>query len=147
MKGGQDCHGPVQPHTLNCPQKCFRVPSCREAEINHLTVCVDSPPQIAPLAANSDIGLANILIDVDPAQIFFRSFGQFRSEFLNPAIYSRPISGDLAFLKQIHHILVVQRVARIPPHCAKDDATRKTGMLERRPTRHAQPQKHKTDRR
>lgn len=55
---GRSCHGPVQPHTLNpLVQRDFcgyRVPSCCEAEIDHLTFWVDSPPQVAPLAANPD---------------------------------------------------------------------------------------------
>lgn len=148
---GHNCHRPVQPHTLNrLVQKgfCgFRVPSCGEAEIDHLIVCVDSPPQVAPLAAHPDIGLINMPNDAGPAQILPRSFGQFRSEFLNPSIYRRPINGDLAFCEQIHHVLVGQRVAQIPTHRTKDDVTWKTVMLERGSTRHAQPQKPKSGRR
>ncbi|UOA16901.1 hypothetical protein DSM109990_03788 (plasmid) [Sulfitobacter dubius] len=131
-------------------QKSFsglRVPSCGEAKIDHLIVRVDSPPQVAPLAAHPHIGLINVPIDAGPTQKLLRSFGQFRSEFLNPAIYRRSINSDPALCEQIHHVLVGQWVAQLPPHRAKDDVARKTVMLERGSARHVQPQKPKTDRR
>lgn len=89
---GHDCHWTVQPHTLNCfIQKGFggsRVPSGGQAEIHHLTVCIDSPPKVAPLAADADVSLVHMPINAGAAQVFFCSLGQFRTEFLNPAEYS-----------------------------------------------------------
>lgn len=148
---GHNRHGRVQSHTLNrLVQKGFsglRVPSCSEAKIDHLTVRVDSPPQVSPPAAHPDIGLINMPIDTGPAQKFFRSFGQFRSEFLNPAIHRRPINSDPALCEQIHNVLVGQWIAQISLHRAKDDVARKTVMLEWGSARHAQPQKPKAGRR
>jgi hypothetical protein len=48
----------LQTYTLDSfVQKGFRIPTRGQAEIDHLAVCIDRPPQIALLAANPDVGL------------------------------------------------------------------------------------------
>lgn len=45
----------------------LRVPPRGEAEIDHLAVCIDGAPEVAPLAADADIGFINMPIDARPA--------------------------------------------------------------------------------
>ncbi|WP_187431974.1 hypothetical protein ROLI_045520 (plasmid) [Roseobacter fucihabitans] len=85
-------------------------------------------------------------IDTGSAQVFFLSFGQFRSELLNPAVNRESIHTDITLSQQIHNVLIRQRIPQILPHSTKDDLTRKTVMLERRFAWHAEPQKPKRGR-
>jgi len=60
-----------------------------QAEVYHLTVCIDSPPQIASFAADTDVGLIDMPVDAGPAQMFLGSLGQFGAELLDPSIHGR----------------------------------------------------------
>ncbi len=63
---GADRRGSVQAHALNCVlQKSLcrsGIAPRRQAKVNHLTVRIHRPPQIAPLAADADIGLVDMPI-------------------------------------------------------------------------------------
>lgn len=128
-----DSHGSMQSHALNCRVEkglgSFRIPPCGEAEIDHLTVCMDRPPQVTPLASNADVSLISMPVDAGPAQMLLGSFGQFWAELLNPAIHGRPINTDHPLGQQIHNVLIGQRVTQIPPHRTKDELARKPVML------------------
>lgn len=62
-----DCYWALQSHTLNSfIQKGFggfRIPSGGQAEIHQLTVCSDSPPKVASLAADSYVSLVHLPIN------------------------------------------------------------------------------------
>lgn len=131
------CHNddrPMQAHPLNrLVQKglCrLRIPSCGKTEVDHLPVRIDGTPQVAPLAADADIGFIDMPVDAGSAQVFLGPFCDLRTKLLNPAIHGRPVNGDPALCEQVNDILIGQRVAQIPPYRAKDDLARKTVMLE-----------------
>jgi len=70
-------------------------------------------------------------IEARPAQVLFRSLGQFRPELLNPSIDARSVDCDAALGQKIDDILRGQGKPQVPAHSAKDDIARKTVMLER----------------
>lgn len=86
-----DRGGAMQAHTLyRLVQKGLSrlcIPSCGQAKIDHLTVCIDGTPQVSPLPADTDVGLIDMPIDAGAPQVLFCSFGQLRTELLNPALH------------------------------------------------------------
>lgn len=64
---------------------CFCIPPGGEAEIDHLTVCINGAPEIAPFATNPDVGFVNVSIDACATQMPLSALRQFRRELLDPA--------------------------------------------------------------
>lgn len=132
---GYNRYRSVQPHALDRPaQEGFGslcIPPRSQSEVHHLTICIDCPPQIPPLTANTDVGLVGVPIDAGSAQMFLRSLGQFRAEFLHPAVHGRPINRDVALRQKINDVLIGQRIAQVSTHGAKNESTREAMMFER----------------
>ena len=107
---GYNCHGPVQPHTLNrlvqIGLRGFRIAPCGQAKVDYLTVRINSPPQVAPFTADANVGLVHVPVDTGAEQMLFGPLGQFRAKFLNPTIDSSANNGDPSFHQQINHILI-----------------------------------------
>lgn len=85
----------MEPYTLNHfvkkgPSRLGISPRS-QAEVDHLTVCIDSPPQIAPFAADAGVGLIDMPVDTSPAQTFLGSLGQFRAKLLDSSINGRSV--------------------------------------------------------
>ncbi len=91
----------------------FRVPPCGQAKTNHLAIRIDRPPQVAPLAADTDIGFIHMPIDACAAQVFPGSLRQFRAKRLNPAIRCRSVDHHAARVQQIDNILGGERITQI----------------------------------
>lgn len=121
----------------------FRVPSCGEAKVDHLTIRIDGAPLVSQFAADPSVGFIHMPNKAGAVQMFLCSLGEFGYKLLNPPIHGRPIDSDPALCEQIDQVLVGQRVAQVPPHCAQNDITWKAIVFERRPARHYQPQKNK----
>jgi len=147
---GTDRDRPMQTDTLyRLVEKGLgrlRIPPRGEAEVDHLAVCVDGAPEVAPLAADADVGLIDMPVHAGPAQMLLGAPGQFWTELLDPAIHRRAINRDVALCQKIDDILIRQRLSQIPPHRTKNDVTRKAMVFERRSTCHEQPQKPKLGR-
>lgn len=113
--GSLVCHNndrTMEPHAFNrLVEKslgCPRVASCGKAEVDHLAIRIDSSPQIAPFAADSDIGFVDVPIDTGSAQMPLRALGQFRPKLDDPAVDRRPINSDLTLCEQIDDVLIGQ---------------------------------------
>ena len=48
---------------------CFCIPPGGEAEIDHLTVCINGAPEIAPFATDPNVGFVNVPIDACATQM------------------------------------------------------------------------------
>lgn len=142
-----DRHRPVEPHTLDrLVEKGFGslgIPPGRQTKVDQLTVRIYRSSEVAPLAADADVGFVHVPIDAGAVDMPLGALRQFRAEFLDPAIDRRSINRHAALGKQINDILVRQRIAKVPADRAKDDASREAVVLERGSTRHNQPQKPK----
>lgn len=77
-----------------------------EAKVNHLAICIDSTPQITPLATDADIGLVRMPVYARAAQVRLGPLGQFRAELLPPPIDSRWINRDAALTQQLDDVLI-----------------------------------------
>nr|WP_240910483.1 hypothetical protein [Pontibrevibacter nitratireducens] len=94
----------------------FRIPFGCQAEVDHLTVFINVPPQVTLLAANANVGFAYVPLDTCPAQMALCSFGDLMAKFGLPTIHGGPINTDPALCEQILHIMVGQKKPQIAPH-------------------------------
>jgi hypothetical protein len=76
---GGDRDWSMKPDTLN---RFVKKGLCRlyitmhgQREIDHLAVCIDSPPQVAPLTTDADVCLIHMLIYACAPQVLLRLFG------------------------------------------------------------------------
>jgi len=103
-----------------------RIASLREENIHHLSMLVDGPIEIAPGAADPDVGL----IDVPPPShwqaVVSGSVDEERSETPDPAVDSHMIDLDAALGEQLLEVAVGEVVAEIPAHGDGDEVGRKT---------------------
>jgi len=69
----------MQPYTLNSFVKkglCRLCITMRgQTEIDHLAVCIDSPPKIATLTTDADVCLTHMPNNACAPQVLLRSFG------------------------------------------------------------------------
>lgn len=63
----------------------FCIPPGGEAEIDHLTGCITSAPEIGPFATDPDVGFVYVPIDACATQVPLCALRQFRRELLDPA--------------------------------------------------------------
>ena len=103
----------------------LRVPSGGQPEIDHLTVGIHRTPEVAPFAADADVGFIHVPINAGPAQMQFCALCKVRARLLDPAINRRSINSHTALGQQIGDILVGQRIAQVPAR----RATRKGSCL------------------
>lgn len=73
-----DCDWPMQPDPLDglveeSPGRP-RVPSGGQSKIDHLTVRIDRPPEVAPFAFHADVSFVHVPIDACAAQVSLGSF-------------------------------------------------------------------------
>ena len=110
-----DRHRQVEPHTLNrLVEKgisSLGIPPGSQTKVDHLTVRIYRPPEVTPLAANSDVGFVHVPIDAGAAQMPLGALRQFRAELLDSAIDRRSINRHAALGEQINDILVRQRIS------------------------------------
>jgi len=118
----------------------FRIPPRSQSEIDHLTICINGAPKVAPFASGADVGFIDVPVDTCPAQVLFGSLGLLRREFLDPANDRRSVDRDPSLFQKVCDILIGQRIAQISPHGTKDDFTLKPVVFERGLTRHDEPQ-------
>jgi len=85
-----------------------------QAEVDHLTVCIDSSPKMAPFATDADIGLIDMPVDAGPAEMFLGSLFQLGAKLLDPAIRGRSVDLYAALCQEIDHILIRQWILQIP---------------------------------
>ena len=109
----------------------FRISPRGEAEVDHLTVRVNRAPEVAPLAACTNVGLVNMPVQAAPGFVFERSLCDFRTELSNPSVGRRCIHFNATLCQQIPHIPARKREPAIPAHRAQDHVRRKPMMFER----------------
>jgi hypothetical protein len=120
------------------------VSSCGQADVNDFAIRIDRPSQVAPFAADADLGLIHMPVDACTAQMFLCSLRQFWAKLLDPAEHSRSVNSYAALCQQINHVLIRQRVTQVPTHRVKYDIARKAVVLDPGLVRHHHPQKSET---
>ena len=120
-----DRYRPVEPNPFDCLAQegsgCLCIPPRGQAEIDHLPVGIDRPPQIPPFATNADVGFVHMPIDACARQVFLGPPGQFGAKLLHPAVDGRTANSDVALFQQTAQRMISRG---------------KTLMFERRSTRH-----------
>lgn len=92
------CHRSLHSNALNrLVEKgsgSFCIPSSCQAEINHLAIRINSPPQLPTLTPDADVAFVHVPVDAGAAQMLLSALGQFGTEFLHPSKHGRPVNID-----------------------------------------------------
>jgi hypothetical protein len=98
-----------------------------EQDVDDLTVLVDGPMQVCPLARDLQVGLVDEppvprAVPARPGRL-----DELGSEPLHPAVDPHVINRDTALGEQLLNVPVGQAIAQVPAHRHRDHLTRGTG--------------------
>jgi len=85
---------------------CLDVPPCCKTKINQLAMLIDSTPEVAPFAANSNIGLVHMPVQTSPRSVLESSFRNLWAEFTHPSMDRGRIHLNPSLSQQISHVAV-----------------------------------------
>lgn len=109
------------------PLRRARRSASRQVEVQGVTTFDDSAVEVAPLSADSDIGLVNAPGVCSPpaeASVPAGLFIQLGPVFLDPPADRRMVHGDSAFSEHLLELSVGDAAAAVSTHCPQDDLTR-----------------------
>ena len=111
----------------------------RDEDVDHLTVLINRPIDVAPHAGDADVGLVDEPAATNGVSAWSGGVDQLGGEALDPPKDRHVIDLDAAFGEEFFDIAVGEPEPQVPTHRQQDDLGREPEAGERRTSHHDRP--------